>query len=89
MDPEQTDIPAGTYLGLIKDCDNLRDRRNGGRCVERYVPAVPREGIFRDAVPSRYVAIRQPSLKIRLDFMALGVAADGAGPRHAIDLPGS
>ena len=46
------------------------------------------KGIFRDAVPSRYVAIRQPSLKIRLDFMALGVAAD-VQVRAAIDLPGS
>ena len=46
-----------------------------------------RDGIFRDAVPSRYVAIRQPNPKIGLNFKTLGVPADGASPRHAINLP--
>ena len=43
---------------------------------------MPRDSIFGNAVLSRYVAIRQPSLKIGLNFMTLGVPADGAVPRH-------
>jgi hypothetical protein len=55
--------------------------------MERYVSPVPRDDIFGDVVPSRYVAIRQPSLKISLDFLTLGMPADSAVPRHAINLP--
>jgi hypothetical protein len=56
--------------------------------MERYVSPMPRRGIFRNAVLSRYVAITQPSPKIVLNFAALYVPADGAVPRHAINLPG-
>ena len=49
--------------------------------MQRYVTStMPRDGIFRDAVPSRNVAIRQPSLKIGLNFVAAGVLADVAIP---------
>jgi hypothetical protein len=43
---------------------------------------MPTGGIFTDAVPSPNVAIRYFSPKIALDFMALGVPADTAGPGH-------
>jgi hypothetical protein len=81
---------AGSCLTVIKKCHDLRHGRGCWRGLERYVTSLmPRDGIFRDAVASRYVAIRHPSLEIGLNFMALGVPADGAGPRHTIDLPGS
>ena len=48
---------------------------------------VPRDDIFGDVVPSRNVAITQPSSKIGLDFLTLGMPADSAVPRHAINLP--
>jgi hypothetical protein len=58
--------------------------------VGRYVTSLmPRDGIFRDAVPSRNVAIWQPSLKIGLYFMTLGVPANGAAPSHLINFRGS
>jgi hypothetical protein len=86
-DREQTVIPGETFLGLIKKYPDLPGGRESRHSMERYVPAMPRDGVFRDAIPSRDVAIRQPSPKIVLNFMALGVPAHDAVPRHAINLP--
>src|SRR5215471_7278243 len=41
-----------------------------------------RKGVFRDATPSRNVAIRGADPQIGFDTVALGVPADHAGPRH-------
>jgi hypothetical protein len=50
---------------------------------------MPREGVFRDVVPTRYVAIRNPGPQIGFDSMTLGVPTDGAGPRHTITCDGA
>jgi hypothetical protein len=42
------------------------------------------QGVFRDVMPARDVAIRNPRPQIGFDSMALGVPTDGAGPRHTI-----
>jgi hypothetical protein len=57
--------------------------------MERYVmsPMAP-EGVSRDIAAARYVAIRQPGTQVGFDISTFGVPADGAGPRHAINLPG-
>jgi hypothetical protein len=49
---------------------------------------MPPEGVMRDVVASRYVAIRYHSLKIGLNLMTLGMFADAAFARHAITLEG-
>jgi hypothetical protein len=83
--PEQGGIPGGICLGFIQKRHDLRDGRECRRGMERYVASpMPRRGIFGDVVPSRYVAIRQPSLKIGLNFVTPGAPTDAAGPRHAI-----
>jgi hypothetical protein len=60
-DREQTVIPGETFLGLIKKYPDLPGGRESRHSMERYVPAMPRDGVFGDAIPSRDVAIRQPS----------------------------
>jgi hypothetical protein len=89
-DSEQTEIPGRSNQGVIKKPPDLRDNRECWCGIERYVTSpMPRDGILRNAVASRYGAIRYPSLKIGLDFMALGMPADSAVSRHSINLPGS
>jgi hypothetical protein len=52
--------------------------------MKRYVTPMPKDNVLRDAVLSRQRAIRQPSAKTLLNFIALGMLADSAVPRHSI-----
>jgi hypothetical protein len=83
-DREQSGVKQGRRLGLMQKPHDLRDGRECWRGMERYVPTMPKGGIFRNGVFLRYGATRQPSLKIGLDFLTLGMQANSAVPRHAI-----
>jgi hypothetical protein len=47
------------------------------------------QGVFADAVASRYVAVTLPLDEGHVDGVSLVVAADGAHPRHQPVLPAS
>jgi hypothetical protein len=58
-DRDQGGVPHVSRLGLMQKLHGLGGGRDCRRGMERYVTSpMPRDGIFRDAVPSRYVAIR-------------------------------
>ena len=84
LDTEQSGMPRRSCLTAVKESSDLRDDRVCWRGVERHVSSVPSDGIFREAVPSRDVAIRQPGPKTFFNFVTLGMQADNAVPRHAI-----
>lgn len=49
--------------------------------------AMSRNRVLGKVVPSRNVAIRSAAPQIGFDIVPLGVAADAAGPSHAITVP--
>src|SRR5262245_60927844 len=66
---------------------DLREGRKSRRGMLRYVGPMAPEGMLRDVVAPRYVAIWHSGPPVCFDIRAFGVPADGAGPRHAINLP--
>jgi hypothetical protein len=83
---DQGGVPCGSCLSLMQKGHDLREGRKGRRVMLRYVmsPMAP-EGVSRDVVAARYVAIWQ-SGQLGFDIRAFGVPADAAFPGHAITL---
>jgi hypothetical protein len=80
---DQDGVQHARRLSLMQKRHDLLDGREW-RVMERNVPTMPRGGIFRNGVFLRYGATRQPSPKIGLDFLTLGMQANSAVPRHSI-----
>jgi hypothetical protein len=57
-DREQIHIPRGACLGFIKKCHNLPSSRHSRRGMLRNVGPMAPDGVLRDVVAARYVAIR-------------------------------